>query len=104
MQYNIRSGENMKKSSVRTVVLAAAVALMLSAGSCGKISSDNNAKSFTLGPSTYNNETYEPSKQAQVQIEITLSALVPPIKTVKSWTNVTWLNGLEVEIQLVSDQ
>ena len=93
----------MNRSSVRMAVLGMAVMLILSAGGCGKIISGNNAITSTIGPSSHTSETYEPSKQHQVQIEITLSALVPPIKTVKSGTNVTWLNGLEGEIQLVSD-
>jgi plastocyanin len=85
-------------------VLGMAVMLILSAGGCGKILSGNNAITSTIGPSSHTSKTYEPSKQPQVQIEITLSGLVPPIKTVKSGTNVTWLNGLEGEIQLISDQ
>ena len=104
MSFNIRCGENMKRSSGRIALLAMVVVLISSVGGCGKIQSGDNAISPTVGVILYTNETYEASKQPQVQIEITLSALVPPIKTVRSGTKVTWLNGLEGEIQLVSDQ
>jgi len=36
------------------------------------------------------------------QIEITLSGLVPPVKTVKAGTCVTWLNGLEGTVTLLN--